>query len=153
MTSVKYEKIYSRFFSKVEAYDFMELSEDILNDLLCNWLHTACANQYVRKLFQTVNLDDALQEINYEMKYSVDEFSDEEFIVEVIALGTAIAWLEPKINSMNNVAQFFGSKEEKFYSQSAHLSELKGLVEDMKKQQRRMIADRGYVWNTYVDGE
>jgi hypothetical protein len=87
------------------------------------------------------------------MKYSIDEFTDEEFVIEVLALGTAIAWLEPKINSLTNVAQFFGSKEEKFYSQSAHLSELKGLLSDLKKQQRRMIADRGYVWNTYVDGE
>ena len=47
----------------------------------------------------------------------------------------------------------FGSKEEKFYSQSQHLSELRGLVNDSRKQQRRMIADRGYAWNSYLDGE
>ena len=153
MASLDYNKIYSRLFSKIEAYDFIELPEDELNDFLCNWIHSASANPYVRRLFKSFNLDDEILEISYEMKYSVDEFSDEEFITEILTLGVVIAWLEPKINSINNIAQMFASKEEKFYSQSQHLSELRGLVNDSRKQQRRMIADRGYAWNSYLDGE
>ena len=153
MTSLTYDVIYSRLFSKVEAYDFIELPEDDLNGLLCDWIHSASANPYVRRLFKSFNLDDELQEISYEMKYSVDEFSDTEFIVEVLALGVVVAWLEPKVNSINNIAQMFGSKEEKFYSQSQHISELRNLVNDSIKKQRRMIADRGYAWNSYLDGE
>ena len=153
MTSLDYSKIYSRLFGKIEAYDFLELPEDNLNDLLCNWLHSASANPYVRRLFKNFKLDDEIPEISYEMKYSIDSDSDSEFIIEVISIGMAIAWLEPKVNSMKNVAQFFGSKEEKFYSQSAHLEELRGLVSDLKKEQRRIIADRGYAWNSYLDGE
>ena len=153
MTSLNYNNIYSRLFSKIEAYDFIELSEDMLNEFLCNWIHSASANPYVRRLFKTFSLDDEVQEITYEMKYSVDDFSDTEFVTEVLTLGVVVAWLEPKINSINNVMQMFGSKEEKFYSQSQHLSELRGLVNDSQKQQRRMIADRGYAWNTYLDGE
>lgn len=153
MASLDYNKIYSRLFSKIEAYDFIELPVDDLNDFLCNWIHSASANPYVRKLFTAFNLDDEVQTLSYQMKYSVDEFSDEEFIVDIISLGMVVAWLEPKINSINNIAQMFGSKEEKFYSQSQHLSELRKLVNDSKKTQRRMIADRGYVWNSYLDGE
>jgi len=153
MASLDYNKIYSRLFSKIEAYDFIELPEDELNDFLCNWLHSASANPYVRRLFKTFSLDDEIQEVSYEMKYSVDEFSDVEFVTEVLTLGVVVAWLEPKINSINNIAQMFGSKEEKFYSQSAHLSELQNLINSCKKQQRRMIADRGYAWNSYLDGE
>lgn len=153
MTSLDYNKIYSRLFTKIEAYDFIELPVDDLNDFLCNWIHSASANPYVRKLFTSFILDDEIQTLSYEMKYSVDDFSDEDFIIEVISLGMVVAWLEPKINSINNIAQMFGSKEEKFYSQSQHLSELRGLVNDSKKTQRRMIADRGYVWNSYLDGE
>jgi len=153
MTSLSYNTIYSRLFSKIEAYDFIELSEDDLNELLCDWIHSASANPYVRRLFKTFSLDDEIQEISYEMKYSVDDSADVEFITEILTLGVAIAWLEPKINSINNIAQMFGSKEEKFYSQSAHLSELQNLLNSCKKQQRRMIADRGYAWNSYLDGE
>ena len=153
MTSLDYNRIYSRLFSKIEAYDFIELTEDVLNEFLCNWIHSASANPYVRRLFTSFNLNDEIQEINYEMKYSVDNFTDIEFVTEILTLGVVIAWLEPKINSINNIAQMFGSKEEKFYSQSAHLSELQNLLNNCKKQQRRMIADRGYAWNTYLDGE
>ena len=113
MTSLNYDIIYSRLFSKIEAYDFIELQEDKLNDFLCNWIHSSSANPYVRRLFSTFSLDDEIQEISYEMKYSVDEFSDTEFIAEVLTLGVVVAWLEPKINSINNIAQMFGSKEEK----------------------------------------
>ena len=153
MTSLEYKNVYSRLFSKIEAYDFIDLPVNDLNDLLCDWIHSASANPYVRRLFNTFSLDDEIQEISYEMKYSVDEFSDVEFVTEILALGVVVAWLEPKVNSINNVAQMFGSKDEKFYSQSQHLSELENLVNNSRKLQRRMIADRGYVWNTYLDGE
>ena len=153
MTSLEYSKIYSRLFSKIEAYDFIELPANDLNDLLCDWIHSASANPYVRKLFKTYSLDDEIQVISFEMKHSLDEVSDAEFVTEILALGVVVSWLEPKINSINNVAQFFGSKDEKWFSQSQHLSELRGLVSDSRKLQRRMIADRGYVWNTYLDGE
>jgi len=153
MASLNYDKIYSRLFTKIEAYDFIELSEEMLNEFLCNWLHSASANPYVRRLFSSFVIDDEVQLITYEMKYSVDELSDEEFVIEILALGVVISWLEPKINSISNIAQMFGSKDEKFFSQSQHLSELRGLISDFKKQQRRMIADRGYIWNSYLDGE
>ena len=153
MASLDYNKIYSRLFGKIEAYDFIELPVDDLNEFLCNWLHSASADPYVRKLFTTFHLDDEIQIMSYEMKHSVDESSDEDFIINVLSLGMVMAWLEPKVNSINNIAQMFGSNEEKFYSQSQHLSELRGLIKDSKKTQRRMIADRGYVWNSYLGGE
>lgn len=153
MTSLRYDKIYTRLFSKVEAYDFIELSEETLNEFLCNWLHSASANPYVRKLFKTIMFDDELQEFTYEMKYSVDEYSDEEFIIEILALGTAIAWLEPKVKSINNLTKMYGSKEERWFSEANHLKELSALLKECKKEQRQMIADRGGIWNPYLDGE
>ena len=153
MTSLNYTQIYSRLFGKIEAYDFIQLPEEDLNDLLCTWIHSASANPYVRRLFNTLTLDDVVQNLSFDMKYSVDSEADEEFVIEIFSIGMAVAWLEPKVNSMTNIAQFFGSKEEKFFSQSQHISELRGLVNDFKRHQRRMIADRGYAWNTYLDGE
>lgn len=113
MTSLDYDVIFSRLLSKIEAYDFIELPAEELNDFLCNWIHSASANPYVRKLFKTFILDDDIQEISYEIKYSVDEQTDYEFIAEVLSLGMVVAWLEPKIYSINNIAQMFGTKEEK----------------------------------------
>lgn len=113
MASLKYNKVYSRLFTKIEAYDFIELSEDTLNEFLCNWLHSATANPYVRRLFKSFSVDDEIQTITYEMKYSIDELTDEEFVTEILTFGVAISWLEPKVNSITNISQMFGSKDEK----------------------------------------
>lgn len=153
MASLSYEQVYSRFFTKVTAYDFLELPQEHLDDFLCNWIHSAGAKPYIRRLFKSYSLDDEIHEIAYMMDYSTDEESDKELVLEILSTGMVIEWLEPKITNISNIAQLFGSKEEKFYSQSQHLSELEKLKSSLQKKQRRMIADRGYIWNSYLDGE
>lgn len=153
MASLSYEQVYSRFFTKVTAYDFLELPHEQLDDYLCNWIHSAGAKPYIRRLFNSYRLNDEEHELMFEMDYSTDEDSDKDFILEILSIGMVIEWLEPKISSITNIVQLFGSKEEKFYSQSQHLAELEKLKSSLQKKQRRMIADRGYIWNSYLDGE
>lgn len=153
MASIKYDEITSSLYSKIEAYDFLDLGTDELHDFLVAWLHTAVSKPYVRKLFSSITLNDEIMVMKYDMKYEVDEETDREFVIEILALGMGIQWLTPKINSTVNINQMFGSKEEKYYSQSSHLTELRSLRKDWVKEQRSMIRDRGYNWNSYLDGE
>ena len=153
MTSLNYNEIFSIFYAKVEAYDFLSLTIDEANEFLCSWIRSVISKPYVRRLFTSISLDDEIQSLSYELKYSIDEETDRYFVTEVIGIGMIIQWLEPKINSTINIAQMFGSKEEKYYSQAAHLAELRALRDDLKRDQRGMIRDRGYAWNTYLDGE
>ena len=153
MASIKYDEITSSLYSKIEAYDFLELSSDELHDFLVSWLHTAVSKPYVRKLFSSITLKDNIISVEYEMKNSIDEETDREFVIEILALGIGIQWLTPKINSTTNIYQMYGSKEEKYYSQSSHLSELRSLKKDWVKEQRGMIRDRGYIWNSYLNGD
>lgn len=41
MTSITKEEIYSRFFTKVEAYDLIDIPDDMAAQILCNYLLTA----------------------------------------------------------------------------------------------------------------
>lgn len=143
----------SRFFSKVQAYDLIELDQQEANEFLCSWIHSASSKPYIRRLFLNFILDDEIQELTYEMKYSVDEYSDEEFILEILGMGVVIEWLEPRINSALLINQVYGSKEEKFYSQSSHLATLQNLKTTLVQAQRQTIVDRGYAWNSYLDGD
>lgn len=153
MASLTFKEVFSCFFSKVEAYDFLTLTDQEVDEFLCSWIRSAISKPYVRKLFTNVSLDNENDVITYEMRYSVDNESDHNFVCEVLGIGVVIQWIEPKINSTLNINQMYGSKEEKYYSQAAHLKELRDLRDSMKKEQRGMIRDRGYVWNTYLDGE
>ena len=153
MTSLSYQNFNSRFFSKVQAYDILDLTEIQLTGFMTNWLHSAFSKPYIRRLFSSFIMDDEIQEVQFEMKYVVDEFSDIDFIYEIISIGMIIEWLEPKINSVQNIMQMYGSKEEKFYAQANHLNQLQSLKDSLYQSQRRMIADRGYAWNKYIDGD
>lgn len=155
MASIEYEEIYSRFFTQVEAYDLLDSRmdmDDVRHEFLCNWLHAAISNPYIRKLFKHVSLDDDDEIIDYDMRYSIDEWSDKEFVIEVLSYGVMYAWIEPKVNSITNIVQTFGTSDEKFYSQASHLSELRGLKDDINRKLRSAVRDRGYLNNTYLDG-
>lgn len=155
MATLNYDDIYSRFFMRVEAYDLVDehLTDDQVHTFLRNWLHASIGKPYIRRLFDEIGFDDLMNEFTYTMKYSIDEYSDEEFVIDILSMGMVIEWIEPKVNSITNIAQMFGSKEEKFFSEANHLKQLQNLRQDMRRLQRRTIADRGYIWNSYLDGD
>lgn len=150
MPSLDYEKFYSKFRLKASAYDLINMNDDDVSVFLCEWLHSSINKPYIRRLFANITLDDLLQEMNFEMKYSTDDDFDEEFIMDIVGIGMVIEWITPKINSLNNIVQVFGSKEEKFYSQSNHLNELRNLKKSLINEQQSIIKERGYIWNSYL---
>ena len=163
MLSISYEEIFSRFYTKVEAYDLMNLFKDVKlqNAILCSWLHSALSAPYVFRLFSTITLpeEDDIEDlsnidnkIEFELNYSVSDYSDKNFIIEVLSYGIALAWTEPKVNSLVNISQMFGSSAEKWYAQANHLAEIRALRDDLIIKQRSLIRDRGYSNNDYLDG-
>lgn len=150
MTS-KYETIYSRFLSRITDYEFLGLKEDVIYGMMNNWMRSAFAKPYVRRLFSTLTLDDEILEFDFVLKNPIDDESDEEFVIEIISNGMVIEWLEPKVKSTLNISQMFAGKEQKFYAQANHLSELKDMLETEKTNLRKMIRDRGYANNSYIN--
>lgn len=153
MASISYEEIFSRFFTKVEAYDLMDEEDDYVAELMCNWLRSAVYYPYVRKLFSSITMDDEEQTITYELKRSIDEGADKFFLIDLLSYGVAYAWVQPKVNSITNIVQNMGTSDAKFYSQAAHLSELRGLRDDSERKIRELVRDRGYLYNDYLDGK
>lgn len=168
-SQIYYKEVYSQFFLKIEGYDIFDknISDEYREALLCSWLHSSIGKPYVNRLFSTVTLSDPYQDedpdtgelidvdgmIEYELNNVIDEdFGDKQFVIEVLAYGMALCWLEPKIYSLTNIAQFFGTSDEKFYAQQAHLSELRNLRDDLINHQRSLIRDRGYSNNSYING-
>lgn len=152
MASIEYDDIFSRFYTKVEAYDLLKLSRTNVSEMLISWLHSATFNPYVRRLFKSASLDDDEEVFTYEMQYSIDEEADNEFVIEVLAYGIVYEWINPRVNSTSNLRQMFGSSDEKWYSQASHLAELRGVRDEANARLRSLIRDRGYTNNTYLDG-
>ena len=158
-SQIYYKEVYSQFFLKVEGYDIFDknISDEYREALLCSWLHSSIGKPYVNRLYSTVTLSDPYQDedgtIEYELKNKIDEdFGDKQFVTEVLAYGMALCWLEPKVYSLTNIAQMFSTSDERFFSQSSHLSELRNLRDDLINHQRSLIRDRGYSNNSYING-
>lgn len=154
-STIKYDDVFSRFFMKVKAYDFLfeQVSEEVADEIMGTWLRSALAYPYIRKLFKEVGIDDESKMLTYSLSYEIDEFTDTEFVTEVLAYAMIHAWLLPKVNSITNIIQYMGQQDTKFYSQAAHLEEQRALLSDSEYAIRSMIRDRGYLNNTWLDGK
>ena len=154
MASINYDEILSRFYTKVEAFDFLyeNISDEMMDGFVSEWMHSSISYPYIRKLFDAVTVDDEGKTVEYELRYKIDDATDRDFVTEILANGFARAWLKPKVTSLTTVSQFFGSSDQKYFSQSNHLEQLRQLLTDTEYEIRALIRDRGYFNNTYLDG-
>ncbi len=153
MLSVTYDAIYSRFLSKVQAYDLLELTNDDCYEQLGEWLMSVKADSRVRKVFTSLSFDDVEKTVSFALKNPVDDSNDIDFVLEIFGLGVAWKWIEPKYKSVLNTAQFFGGKEQKWFSQAQHMSELAAMNKDARNDLYRFISSHGYYNNSYLKEE
>lgn len=151
MTSLAYDSIFSQFLGYISDYDIASLDFSDANEFMSECLHKALAKPYIRRLFSSSSLDDEIQMFQFEMKYVVEPSADLDFVQDILSKGMVIEWLQPQVKSKNLTAQIFTGKEQKFFSQANHLSELRNLLEDAQLEQRKLIRDRGYINNLYLN--
>lgn len=139
MTS--YETIYKQALRKIDDPSLADYPEEVLEDMLYGWMISAIAKH--RKCEH--NLSDRDEELK---QFNVD-LSDVE--KEILAILMTREWLAPQINSVSLTLQVFGGKEEKYYSQAAHLASLEGRDEKLQLEAQKLSRDYSYVNNDYFD--
>ena len=150
MPSITYEQVKSRFLSKIEDYKFLTEYEDFSNEFVKEWLRSTLAKPKVRRIFDTITIGEDLDNIEFELRYALDDFSDSEYAIDILSYGVVVGWLEPKVLSTINIQQMYGGKEEKFYAQANHLSTIKELLSESYAKMGKLIRDRGYIYNSYL---
>ena len=143
---MKYEEIYSRSYMKKYDPSFYE-NKQFAYDTMKEWLHEIVAFPYVRKIFASIVLDDILEELTFELVNSVDEQSDNDFVIKLFTDGFVICWMRPKVETAINLATVIGGKDEKkiLSNYQANINRLDSLEIKLKKY----IRDYGYVNGTY----
>ena len=139
--ATSYEKIYDRFSQKITDFNLAEVDDYSLNEMLLSWLNSSIVN--VRKRTHNLSLrDDEAQEFQ-------EDLSDLE--IELLALGMKLAWIDQYLNSTENVLQFIGGKEEKFYAQSSHIAEIRAIKDENLREMNRLHNYHTYTNNSYFD--
>ena len=136
-----YEKVYNRFLQKISDFNLAEVDDQSFDEMMNGWLNSAVIR--VRKCQHDLSKrDDELQEFE-------EDLSDLE--IELLALGMVDAWVTPMLNSTELTLQFIGGKEEKYYSQSQMLSELRNLKKENSLEMNRLHNYYTYTNNSYFD--
>lgn len=151
MISCSYATIFSRFHGKITDPKLASLDENDLLEYENEWLHTAMGNAYLMDIFNSFDADDDIQEMTFELKNPVNDFSDKEYVIRLFSLAMTINWLEPQVNSILYTAPMIGGKEEKKLL-DGHSDMIKS-YESMKIQLNKEVASKNSFKNEYLKTE
>lgn len=136
-----YETIYNCALSKIEDPTLAMLPEEDLENMLHGYLMSAIAKH--RKC------EHDLSDRDEELKQFNSDLSDLE--IEILGILVVREWVSVQLHSVVNTLQVFGGKEEKFYSQSSHLAELRALDDRLRLEAQQLSRDYSYIDNDYFD--
>lgn len=137
--ATSYEIIYDRATRRLTDFDLAAMSDVDLEDTLHGYLLSAIA-QFRKCKNDLSDRDDELRQFNTDL-LDVEQ--------EILAILVARAWLQPRLQSVLLTNQVFSDKEQKFYSQSSHLSTLIELDEKLKLEAQKMSRDYTFSSGSY----
>ena len=144
MASVEFKDIYSRFYLRVKDYETAGLEEDLVNEILQGYLKATLSKPMMRRLFNSLTFDDDVEELEFELRESLDESSDIDFVQNICALGIVEEWCSPRYHSTLLTSQLLTNTDQKFFSQAAHLAEMKEMYQKAQIDLRKLIRDWSY---------
>ena len=137
MTS--YDVVYKRFLNSTTDFNLAELDDYTLNEMMKEWL---CSAVVKVRTSSDLSRDDEDEVFN-------NDLSDLD--IELLAMGMRLCWLDQRINSTEYTNLFVAGKEEKFYSPSSQLSELRSLRADTLREMQQLYTYSTYNNDSYFD--
>ena len=136
-----YETIYNHALSKIEDPTLAMLPEEDLENMLHGYSMSAIAKH--RKCEHDLSdRDEELKQFNFDL-------SDLE--MEILSILMVREWISQRLNSVTNVMQVFGGKEEKWFSQASHIKELREMDDRLRLEAQQLSRDYSYIDNDYFD--
>lgn len=145
MTS--YITVFKRFENKIEDLKVIKLDSSDWNELCVEWLNSAIGMIELDSLKIEHNLSLRDNEI---MQFEEDLSNAE---IEVLSLYMVVAWYDVKLNSLEHVNMFYGSKDEKWTSQKEHANYIMSIQKKYKKEARKYFRNHSSRNNSYLNGD
>jgi hypothetical protein len=136
-----YSTLYERCLQKLEDPQLAMLPEEDLEEMLHGYLLSAIAKH--RKC------EHDLSDRDEELKQFNSDLSDLE--VEIIAILMLREYISQRLHSITNVLQVFSGKETKWFSQAAHIAELRELDDRLRLEAQQLSRDYTYANNDYFN--
>ena len=98
--TLSYEQIFSKYRGIVNDPKELLLDRNDLLEIYMERLHMTASDPRVIAKFTTLTMDDNIQQIEFELKYPVNDFADNAFVIKLFSLGMSIEWLKPQVDSL-----------------------------------------------------
>lgn len=154
--TISYDDIFDAFLSSLTDYKLASLAQNDAYQMMSGWLKRGLNKSNVKRLFTISTLDNETQTFTFQLKRTKKDETDEdqiEFATAILCKSMIVEWCEPKVKTTNTIDQMFAGKEQSFYSQATHLTQLRALLEDTRNELRQEIADRGVLINAYLEDD
>lgn len=129
-----YTHIYSSFLSKINDYNLAELDKEDLEEVLQDYLISALTKFTACK-------KDLSKRNDYEKVF--EEVLDNQEI-EIIANFMVVEWLNPSLNTLENLSQAMPHRDFRMSSQSTFLRELRLTKGEALKEANRLMTEYSY---------
>lgn len=137
----QYSTLYNRALAQITDPLLAILPEEDLENMLYGWMLDAIVEPVVGE-YDFNNRDEELKQFNFDIS-NRDQ--------KILAIHMVRGWLAPQIRSVTLTHQVFGGKEEKFYSQAPHITEMRNLDADLQRQADLLFCRGTYLDNEYFD--
>lgn len=137
-----YDSIYNIAASKITDPEIALLSSDDLEEMFHDYLISAIS-QFRKCKSDLSDRDDEIRQFNADL-LDVEK--------EILAILVVRQWLQPQLYSALLTKQVFSDKEQKYYSQAQHISELRALDETLKLEAQKLSRDYSYGNGSYWEG-
>ena len=137
-----YDAIYNIAASKITDPEIALLSSDDLEEMFHDYLISAIS-QFRKCKSDLSDRDDEIRQFNADL-LDVEK--------EILAILVVRQWLQPQLYSALLTKQVFSDKEQKYYSQAQHISELRALDETLKLEAQKLARDYSYGNGSYWEG-
>jgi hypothetical protein len=127
-----FSNIFDNFLMKVSDYDFLEMTDEELEEDFKKYLKSACVKFRQCEKALLDNFDAKSELFTVDLNY---------YEVEILATLMMIEYLNPKIVASEHMKQIIGSREFRFYSQSKQLQELSNLRSVYRLEATQLIAE------------
>ena len=134
-----YDAIYKLAANKITDPEIAILSDDDLEELFHDYLMSA-TSQFRKCKSNLSDRDDELRQFNTDL-LDIEK--------EILAILVVRQWLQPQLYSALLTKQVFSDKEQKYYSQAQHISELRALDETLKLEAQKLSRDYSYDNGSY----
>lgn len=145
-----FDKLFTKVLFKTDDPKELSLSDKDLLVIYCDRLHTVVGNPRVRKLFKSINIDEDMQQVVFQLKEPLGDGMDIDFVINILSTGMVIEWLQPKVDSIKHTSVMIGGKDERKI-----VDNYKPMIErlnNLKYELSKLIRDHGSVNNRYLSG-